>query len=63
MYSMPLQYEEFKSFFLILIRVSVVLFMLPFFSSRTIPVLSKAGLAFIVTIIIFPVISNNYQSL
>lgn len=59
MYSMPLQYEEFKSFFLILIRVSVVLFMLPFFSSRTIPVLSKAGLAFIVTIIIFPVISNK----
>ncbi|MBN1225618.1 MAG: flagellar biosynthetic protein FliR [Deltaproteobacteria bacterium] len=54
---MPLQYGEFKSFFLIFIRISVVLFMLPFFSSRTIPVLSKAGLAFIITIIIFPVIS------
>jgi flagellar biosynthesis protein FliR len=54
---MPLQYGELKSFFLIFIRISVVLFMLPFFSSRTIPVLSKAGLAFIITIIIFPVIS------
>jgi flagellar biosynthesis protein FliR len=57
MYFMPLQYGELKSFFLIFIRISVVLFMLPFFSSRTIPVLSKAGLAFIITIIIFPVIS------
>lgn len=60
---MPLQYEEFRSFFLIFIRISIVLFMLPFFSSRIIPILSKAGLAFIVSIILYPVISyklNNF---
>ena len=50
-------YTEFKSFFFILIRVSVILFMFPFFSSRIIPVLSKAGLALILTIILFPVIN------
>jgi len=52
-------YPEFKSFFLILIRVSIILFMFPIFSSRLIPVLAKAGLAFIITIILFPVINNK----
>jgi len=55
----PIQYEEFKAFFLILIRVSVILFMFPFFSSRVIPVLAKAGLALIISIILFPVIDNK----
>ncbi|MBW1674094.1 MAG: flagellar biosynthetic protein FliR, partial [Deltaproteobacteria bacterium] len=35
------------------------LFMFPIFSSRLIPVLAKAGLAFIITIILFPVINNK----
>lgn len=52
-------YTEFKSFFFILIRVSVILFMFPFFSARVIPVLSKAGLALIITIVLFPVINNK----
>jgi len=56
---LPISYQEFKSFFIILIRVSVILFMFPFFSSRVIPVLAKAGLAFIITIILFPVINNR----
>ncbi|MBW2615690.1 MAG: flagellar biosynthetic protein FliR [Deltaproteobacteria bacterium] len=56
---LPIQYEEFKVFFLILIRVSVILFMFPFFSSRVIPVLAKAGLALIISIILFPVIDNK----
>jgi len=56
---LPIQYEEFKAFFLILIRVSVILFMFPFFSSRVIPVLAKAGLALIISIILFPVINNK----
>ena len=55
----PLSYQEFKSFFLILIRVGVILFMFPFFSSRLIPVLSKVGLALIISIILFPVIDNR----
>jgi flagellar biosynthetic protein FliR len=55
---LPLSYEEFKVFFLILIRVSVILFMFPFFSSRVIPVLTKAGLALIITVILYPVIDT-----
>ncbi|MBW1706337.1 MAG: flagellar biosynthetic protein FliR [Deltaproteobacteria bacterium] len=55
----PIQYEEFKAFFLILIRVSVILFMFPIYSSRVIPVLAKAGLALTISIILFPVIDNK----
>jgi flagellar biosynthetic protein FliR len=54
-----MSYPEFKSFFPILIRVGVILFMFPIFSSRLIPVLAKAGLAFIITIILFPVINDK----
>ena len=56
---LPISYPEFKSFFLILIRVSVILFLFPIFSSRLIPVLAKSGLAFIITIILFPVINDK----
>jgi flagellar biosynthetic protein FliR len=54
-----LSYQEFKGFFLIFIRVSVILFMLPFFNARAIPVLSKAGLAFLMTIILVPVVDSD----
>ena len=50
-----LSHYEIKSFLLILLRVSVVLFVLPFFNSRVIPALTKAGLALLITILIFPV--------
>ncbi len=56
---MPVTYQEFKSFFLILIRVSVILAMLPFFSARIFPTLTKVGLALIITVILFPVIDNR----
>ncbi len=56
---LPIQYQEFKAFFLILIRISVILLMFPFFSSRVIPVLAKAGLVLIITIILFSVIDNK----
>ena len=56
---MPVTYQEFKSFFLILIRVSVILTMLPFFSARIIPILTKVGLALIISIVLFPVIENG----
>jgi flagellar biosynthetic protein FliR len=52
---LPLSYDEFKTFFLILTRVSVILFLFPFFSSRVIPVLTKAGLALVITVILYPV--------
>jgi flagellar biosynthetic protein FliR len=53
---LPLSYDEFKTFFLILTRVSVILFLFPFFSSRVIPVLTKAGLALVIAVILYPVI-------
>jgi flagellar biosynthetic protein FliR len=55
---LPISYDEFKTFFLILTRVSVILFLFPFFSSRVIPVLTKAGLALIITVILYPVIDT-----
>lgn len=55
----PLSYQEFEWFFLILIRVSVILFMFPFFNAPAVPVFSKTGLALIISIILFPVINNN----
>ena len=53
LWSLP--YHDFASFFLILIRVSVILFMFPFFSARVIPVSSKAGLSLMITLILYPV--------
>lgn len=55
----PQSYQECEAFFLILIRVSVVLFMFPFFSARVIPVLVKVGLALVITVILYPVISDK----
>ncbi len=47
---------QFKIFILILTRVSVVLFMFPLFASSMIPALVKAGLAMVMTLILFPVV-------
>ena len=55
----PVQYQEFGRFFLILLRISTVTFMFPFFNSRLIPILIKAGLVLIITIILFPVINST----
>lgn len=48
--------EEFKSLVLILIRISIVLFLLPIFGGRMVPNPVKAGLALMITIVLFPVI-------
>lgn len=47
---------DFKAFLLILIRVSSLLFMFPFFEANMIPVLVKAGLAFITALVLLPVV-------
>lgn len=49
-----LPFDQFAAFLLILIRVSVVLFLLPFFGSAVFPTLVKAGLALLITFSIFP---------
>ncbi len=52
-------YQDFNHFLLIFIRVGVILFVLPFFSSRTIPILCKFGLTLIIAMVIFPVTINQ----
>ena len=56
---LPITYREIQAFFFIMIRISVILFMFPFFNARVIPVLSKAGLALMITIILYSVINHE----
>ena len=56
---LPITLKEAQSFFFIMVRISVILFMFPFFSSRLIPVLSKAGLALMISIILYSVINHK----
>jgi flagellar biosynthesis protein FliR len=49
--------EQLKVFFLILIRVSVVLFMFPIFGGNMLPTSVKAGFSMILSIVFFPVIT------
>lgn len=51
--------DEYKMFILILIRVSIVLFMFPVFSSPVVPAMAKTGLALVFTLLIFPAIHIN----
>ncbi len=46
--------DDFKVFILILIRVSVVLFLFPVFSSKVFPIIAKAGLALVISMAFFP---------
>ncbi len=49
-----LPFDQFAVFLLILIRVSVVLMLLPFFGSNVFPVLVKAGLSLLISFSIVP---------
>ncbi len=49
--------EQFQIFLLVLIRVSIVLYFFPIFSSTMIPPLVKAGFALAVTIVILPAVT------
>jgi len=51
--------EQLKVFFLILIRVSVVLFLFPIFGSNMLPAPVKAGFAMILSIVFLPIIVIN----
>ena len=52
-------FQDLNRFFLIFIRVGVVLFMLPFFSSMVIPVPVKIGLTLLVSMSIGSVVQNQ----
>ncbi len=49
--------NEYKVFTLILIRISVILFLFPFYGSPVVPAMVKTGLALIITMILYPVIT------
>ena len=51
--------EQFKSFVLILIRISIVLFMFPILGSGIWPNLLKAGAALMISIVLFPVVQPD----
>jgi len=51
--------QHFKIFFLIFIRITSLFFVAPFFSSGDIPILIRAGLAFFIALIIFPVVFSG----
>jgi flagellar biosynthesis protein FliR len=48
--------DQFRIFLLVLIRVSVVLYLFPIFSSAMIPTFVKAGLALAMALVLFPVV-------
>lgn len=54
---MPVNFDTIEGFFLVLTRLSVLVFMLPFFNTRVFPALVKAGFSLVLAIILFPVIS------
>ena len=56
---MGLSPEQFKSLLLIFIRIGIVLFMFPFFGGVMVPNTVKAGLALLITIVLFPVVQPN----
>lgn len=49
-------FKDFNLFFLMSIRVGIVLFFFPFFNARIIPVISKVGLSLIIALILYPVV-------
>lgn len=55
--TLPLEtFEQMQSFFWVLVRVSTLFFLLPLFGGRNIPSLWKAGLSFVMAIILTPVV-------
>jgi flagellar biosynthetic protein FliR len=56
---LTIPFREVKIFFLVLIRVGIIFQMLPFFNANVIPIMAKAGLSLVITIILFPVINTK----
>lgn len=54
---MPFDIQTIERFFLILIRISVLIFMFPFFNSRIFPSIIKIGFSLFLSITLFPVVT------
>lgn len=48
---------QFQSFFLVLVRMTAMMMIAPFFSSGVIPLLMRGALSFFVSLVIFPLLS------
>lgn len=48
--------EQLQGFFWVLIRVSVLIFLMPLFGARNVPVLWKAGLSFVLAVLLTPAV-------
>lgn len=53
--------EQLKAFILIFMRITIVLFLLPIFGSSMVYVRVKAGLALLISVVLFPVISPDLK--
>src|SRR5512145_1171629 len=54
---LPLEtFEQLEGFFWILIRVGTLFFLLPLFGARNIPSVWRAGLSFVIAIVLIPVV-------
>ena len=51
-----LSFQELNAFFLVLTRVSIFMFLFPFFGARIIPTLAKIGLALLVALALCPML-------
>ncbi len=56
---MPFDIQTIERFFLVLMRLSVLIFMLPFFNSRIFPAMVKTGLSLLLSITLFPVVTMD----
>ncbi|MBN1847733.1 MAG: flagellar type III secretion system protein FliR [Deltaproteobacteria bacterium] len=55
--SFPLEsLEQMQGFFWVLMRISIIIFLLPLFGARGIPMMWKAGFSFIIAMILTPVV-------
>jgi flagellar biosynthesis protein FliR len=48
--------EHLQTFFWVLVRISVLVFLLPLFGARNIPAIWKAGLSFVLAVLLAPVV-------
>jgi flagellar biosynthetic protein FliR len=55
--SLPIEtFEQLEGFFWILVRISTLFFLMPIFGARNVPSLWKAGLSFVIAIVLTPVV-------
>ncbi len=63
MLSLAFPLDQILLFLFVLVRVAAILFVVPFFESRNVPVLVKVGLAFSVTWLLLPRLDINVPSI